>query len=233
MTKTVFILYPVKVAAVRLLFEIYEVVMKKALVFIMIFVVSGVFLTLSADTAEPTFSADKERAFGFKIMGGGRYDDLRMCVGSPAGVKGGPVGDIKLFMKFRMSLDWSMTVTIPVFRPILFGAGFKMLQYESDVAMEYKIKMSPKTDFVTGPGIGLSYHYGPDYNSERSGDKRTDSFFALGPMISYYAAFDFKAPKHYATRLGINLFHVSLFRADGLFDYGMVWGGALELGMYF
>ena len=150
--------------------------MRKVVVFIMIFVMSGMFITLSADAAEPTFSADKERAFGFKIMGGGRYDDLRMCVGSPAGVKGGPVGDIKLFMKFRMSLDWSMTVTIPVFRPILFGAGFKMLQYESDVAMEYKIKMSPKTDFVTGPGIGLSYHYGPDYNSESSGDKRTDSF---------------------------------------------------------
>ncbi|HQI04156.1 MAG TPA: hypothetical protein PL195_02725 [bacterium] len=206
--------------------------MRKVVVFIMIFVMSGMFITLSADAAEPTFSADKERAFGFKIMGGGRYDDLRMCVGSPAGVKGGPVGDIKLFMKFRMSLDWSMTVTIPVFRPILFGAGFKMLQYESDVAMEYKIKMSPKTDFVTGPGIGLSYHYGPDYNSESSGDKRTDSFFALGPMISYYAAFDFKAPKHYATRLGINLFHVSLFRVDE-FQYGKVFGGALEFGMYF
>lgn len=207
--------------------------MRKVVVFIMIFVMSGMFLTLSADAAEPTFSADKERAFGFKIMGGGRYDDLRMCVGSPAGVKGGPVGDIKLFMKFRMSLDWSMTVTIPVFRPILFGAAFKMLQYESDVAMEYKVKISDKAGFVTGPGIGLSYHYGPDYNSERSGDGRTDSFFALGPMVSYYNAFDFTWPKHYATRVGLQLFHVSLFRADGNFDYGMVWGGALELGMYF
>jgi hypothetical protein len=151
---------------------------------------------------------------------------MRMCVASPKGTNGGPIGDIKLFMKFRMSLDWSMTVTIPVFRPILFGAAFKTLQYESDVAMEYKIKLTEKTDFVTGPGIGLSYNYGKNVQED-------DKFFSLGPMVSYYAAFDFKAPKHYATRLGIQLFYVGLFRADGNFEYGNVAGGALDFGMYF
>lgn len=206
--------------------------MRKLTVFIMFFVVIGMFSALSAADSEATFSADKERAFGFKLMMGGRYDDMRMCVATPAGTKGGPIGDIKFFMKFRMSLDWSMTVTIPVFRPILFGT-FKILQYESDVAMEYKLKVSPKVDFVTGPGLGLSYNYGPGYKSARSGNGRTDSFFSLGPMVTYYGAFDIKWPKHYATRIGIQLFHVSLFRADGNYDYGMVWGGALELGMYF
>lgn len=202
----------------------------KRLIILFLLLSMPVFI-LSADD-KVTSSADKERAYGFKLMAGGRYDDMRMCVGSPAGVKGGPIGDIKVFMKFRMSYDWSMTIGIPIFRPILFGAGFKMLQYESDVAMEYKVKVSPKVDFVTGPGIGVSYHYGPDYESEKSGAKRTDSFFALGPMVTYYTAFDFKWPKSYATRVGLQLFHVSLFRVDE-FEYGKVFGGALELGMYF
>jgi len=204
--------------------------MKKISILLIFLVLSGFFSVLSADD-DTAFSTDKERALGFKVMTGGRYDDLRMCVASPAGIKGGPVADIKLFMKFRMSLDWSMTVTIPVFRPILFGAAFKVLQYESDVAMEYKMKVSPKVDFITGPGIGLSYHYGPDYKSG-TGNARTEDFFALGPMVSYYAAFDFKWPKSYATRVGIQLFHISLFRVDE-FQYGKVFGGALELGMYF
>lgn len=204
--------------------------MRKISLLIVVFLMSGFLSVLSAED-NAAFSVDKERAFGFKLMMGGRYDDMRMCVASPAGTKGGPVADIKFFMKFRMSLDWSMTVTIPVFRPILFGAAFEVLQYESDVAMEYKMKISPKVDFQTGPGIGLSYHYGPDYKSG-TGNARTDDFFALGPMVSYYAAFDFKWPKSYATRVGIQLFHISLFRVDE-FQYGKVFGGALELGMYF
>ena len=197
--------------------------------FLLLMIFLFVFSVFATDDVES--SVDKSRTYGFKLMAGGRYDDMRMCVASPAGTKGGPIADIKLFMKFRMSLDWSMTVTIPVFRPILFGAAFKVFQYESDVALEYKIKVSPKVDFVVGPGIGLSYHYGPDYKSG-TGNARTKDFFAIGPMTSYYAAFDFKWPKSSATRVGIQLFHISLFRVDK-FQYGKVFGGALELGMYF
>lgn len=203
--------------------------MRKLLVFLMLFAVLGPLTILTAAEEDITPSVDKERAFGFELMAGGRYDNMRMCVASPAGTNGGPVADIKLLMKFRMSLDWSMIVTIPVFRPILFGAAFKTLQYESDVAMEYKVKLTEKTDFVTGPGIGMSYNYG-------KGVERADKFFSLGPMVSYYAAFDFKAPKTYATRLGVQLFHVSLFKTVKNFssdDYGMVFGGALNFGMYF
>lgn len=202
--------------------------MKKIIAFLIVFSIISSFFVLSADE-DITNSVDKERAFGFELMAGGRYDNMRMCVASPAGTNGGPVADIKLLMKFRMSLDWSMIVTIPVFRPVLFGAAFKTLQYESDVAMEYKVKLTEKTDFVTGPGIGMSYNYG-------KGVEREDKFFSLGPMVSYYAAFDFKAPKSYATRFGIQLFHVSLFKTVKDFssdDYGMVFGGALNFGMYF
>ena len=37
--------------------------------------------------------------FGIKVMAGGRYDDMRMCVGSDAGVKGGPIADVMLLYK--------------------------------------------------------------------------------------------------------------------------------------
>jgi hypothetical protein len=202
--------------------------------FYTIFVVAGLLFSLNVygEESSPMSSTEKEQAYGFKMMMGGRYDDMRMCVASPAGTQGGPVGDIKFFMRFGFTFDWYMTVTIPIFRPILFGAAFKMLQYESDIAMEYKIPVSNKVAFSTGPGIGFSYHYGPDYNSENSGDNRTESFFALGPMISYYNSFDIKWPKTYATRIGVQLFHISLFRVDE-FQYGKIFGGALELGMYF
>ncbi len=37
-------------------------------------------------------------------MGGGRYDDLRMCVGSPAGVKGGPIADIMFVTRYQKTI---------------------------------------------------------------------------------------------------------------------------------
>ena len=32
--------------------------------------------------------------FGFKVRAGGRFDNVRMCVASPAGVKGGMAMDV-------------------------------------------------------------------------------------------------------------------------------------------
>ena len=176
-------------------------------------------------------AVDRTPVFGFKLMAGGRYDNMRMCVASPAGAKGGPVADVLLFMRFKLSPHFGLSISIPVFRPIFFGAAFGMLQYESDVALEWSFPVSQSVDFVTGPGIGISYHYGPDYTVGKN-DVNPEKFFALGPMISYYAAFDFRWPKNHATRVGIHLYHISLFRTDES-GYGMVFGGALEVGMHF
>ena len=176
-------------------------------------------------------AVDRTPVFGMKLMAGGRYDNMRMCVASPAGVTGGPVADILLFMRFKLAPHFGMSISVPVFRPILFGAAFGMLQYESDVAFEFSVPLARNVDFVHGPGLGVSYHYGPDYTVGPD-DVNPEKFFALGPMISYYAAFDFRWPSKYATRLGIHLYHISLFRTDE-FDYGMVFGGAVEASMYF
>jgi hypothetical protein len=52
-----------------------------------------------------------------------------------------------------------------------------------------------KVDLVAGPTLGVSLHYGPDYESASSGDKRGPSFFAIGPTIGGYLGLDFKRPE--------------------------------------
>jgi len=51
-------------------------------------IVTASFLYTSSVFGEESYtmsSSEKERAYGFKMMMGGRYDDMRMCVASPAG----------------------------------------------------------------------------------------------------------------------------------------------------
>ncbi len=201
--------------------------MKKVFLALLFVVAVGSFQPLYATVN----AVDKTPTFGFSVMMGGRYDNMRMCIASPAGTPGGMVADVAFFMRFKTSPHFAFSLSVPVFRPILFGAAFHMLQYESDVAFEFSVPVSDRVDFVTGPGIGVSYHYGPDYFADKD-DDNAEKFFALGPMVSYYAAFDFKWPGNYATRVGIRLFHVSLFRTDE-FQYGLVLGGAVTVGMYF
>jgi hypothetical protein len=45
------------------------------------------------------FSDEQQTTLGIKVMAGGRYDDMRMCVGSAADVKGGPIADVMLLIK--------------------------------------------------------------------------------------------------------------------------------------
>jgi hypothetical protein len=58
-------------------------------------------------------------------MAGGRYDNYRMCVASPAGVKGGAMADIMFTTKHRLNDHRSLTFNLPVMRPVLFGLAFK------------------------------------------------------------------------------------------------------------
>lgn len=55
-------------------------------------------------------------------MLGGRYDDLRMCVASPAVARGGLVADITFLPRVHFSAACDMTVKLPVMRP-LFSAS--------------------------------------------------------------------------------------------------------------
>ena len=173
---------------------------------------------------------DGQVIFGVAVRAGGRFDNVRMCVATPAGVKGGPAADISLFSEFSVGNDMSLHVDLPVFRPILFGAAFKMLQFEPSVTLKFRKVNDGKVDLVAGPTLGVSLHYGPDYHSERSGDGRGQSFFALGPILGGYLGLDFKRPDDaFNFELGLTPYVTPLFGvADSDNHKGVVVGGLLD-----
>ena len=117
---------------------------------------------------ESSLSAEaKDVSFGIHFMVGGRYDNIRMCVASPAGKKGGPIADIMFDTKFRVNDNLSIAFNLPVMRPILFAAAFKMLQFEPQFSFEFRKNIKDDKDLIIGPGLGASFHYGPDYKSDK------------------------------------------------------------------
>lgn len=168
--------------------------------------------------------------FGFKVSAGGRYDDVRMCVGSPAGKKGGPAMDISFFTEIGLKKDVSLLVNIPVMRPILFGAAFQMLQFEPEVSLLFRKQTDGKADIVAGPSLGVTLHYGPDYTSERDGDARGPSFFAIGPKVGGFVGADFKRPgERFNFMMGISPYVTPLWGVGDPDDHnGIVVGGSLD-----
>ncbi len=165
---------------------------------------------------------------GVKLYGGGRYDDMRMCVGSDRGVKGGPIGDIMFLLRYNLPNNNSLVFNLPVMRPILFGTAFDMLQFEPEVSLNFGYKLTDKTVFLIGPSLGFSLHYGPDYNSDDH--NRVEDFFAAGPHFSLGLGFDHHISESYDFVYGMRLFHTSLISEHG--DYGLVFGAAFEAGIY-
>lgn len=166
-------------------------------------------------------------AIGVQLRFGGRYDNVRMCVATDAGVPGGPAGDIALFSTFELSPTWEVTATLPVFRPILFAAKFDMLQFEPQVAFQRRFARDG-ADFLLGPSVGVSLHYGPGYESEASGAGRDPSFWAVGPMFGGYAGFDFdRDGKLFNFQLGLSPYVAPLISPERG-KSGVVFGGMLD-----
>jgi hypothetical protein len=174
-------------------------------------------------------SPKSEKSNGILFMAGGRYDDLRMCVASPAGAKGGAVADIMYIRKHKLNETQSLTFNLPLMRPILFGLAFKMLQFEPEVTLEFNKLINERIDLVMGPGIGISLHYGPDYKSDL--DNPGESFFAMGPFFSWQTGIAFKKESDIKSAIGIKAFYAPLFSADRY--TGTVLGGALIYTYYF
>jgi hypothetical protein len=174
-----------------------------------------------------TFGDTDKFSFGITVIAGGRYDNLRMCVASPAGVKGGPIADIFLNFTFPVKEEFNIAIKLPVMRPILFAAAFKMLQFEPEVDFIFKKPINDNLKFIGSAGVGISFHYGPDYTSDR--DNRGESFFAIGPMITGNAGFGFGSNKE--QMLTLKAFYVPLFSKD--YDVGTVIGGALDYTILF
>ncbi|NOR75834.1 MAG: hypothetical protein GQ525_11820 [Draconibacterium sp.] len=180
-------------------------------------------------------SLNNQTKFGFKIRAGGRYDNVRMCVASPAGAKGGPAADVSFFTEFGISDNAKLHIDIPIFRPILFGVSFDMLQFEPSATLKFRKTLSADIDYISGPILGISFHYGPDYKSESSGVNRTNSFFAIGPIVGGYFGIEFKRPeKAFNFELGINPYLIPLFSInDPLNHKGIVAGGLLDASFSF
>ena len=162
--------------------------------------------------------------YGLSLAAGGRYDDVRMCVASGAGTKGGPAMEGSLFIELPLWAKADLRIDLPLLRPALFGAAFQMLQLEPWAALQIS-----HGRFVYGPSVGLVLHYGPDFRSENSGDARGPSFFALGPRIGAYAGVQWLRPDGwFDLRLGAHPYVAPLFpTGDG--ERGVVVGGMLQL----
>lgn len=165
-------------------------------------------------------------SIGFNLMFGGRYDNMRMCVASPAGAKGGPVADIMFYVKVWTAENFAVGFKLPVMRPILFGAAFEMLQFEPEFTFDFNIPISDGRAFRTGFGVGGSFHYGPDYTSGREGVERTESFPAAGPFISALVGFSYLTKNDREQMIGARFFYVPLFTENR--GVGTVLGGAVE-----
>jgi hypothetical protein len=196
---------------------------------ILLVVAAAVFFS-GAGTVTAQDGASEELIFGVKLRFGARYDDVRMCVASDPGTKGGPAADISFFTEFGVSEDWMIHVDLPVFRPIFFAAAFDMLQYEPTVSATTRIRTDGAVDVVLGPTLGLSLHYGPDYRSAESGEGRGPSFFALGPMFGGYLGLDFKRPgEAFNVQVGLSPYVTPLFSIDDPDEHqGVVVGGLVD-----
>lgn len=160
---------------------------------------------------------------GIEIMGGGRFDNLRMCVATPAGTKGGPMADAALLLTFPGIKNFP-GLKIPIFRPILFGLAFKMVQFEPE--MHLRFPLGADRSWTLMPGVGVSVHYGPDYNSDRK--NYSESFWAAGPTASLTVVRKLGSGNN---ELGFRPFVTGLFGEND--RSGMVAGCSIEYLIYF
>lgn len=186
-------------------------------------------LLLSAAAGAYAQTAD-EFIFGVKVRLGGRYDNVRMCVATDAGTPGGAAADISVFGEFGVGDDTTVHVDLPVFRPIMFAAAFDMLQFEPTVTLKFRPAQGDDVAFVAGPTLGVSLHYGPDYESAQEDPGRGPSFFAMGPIVGGYFGVDFLRPNQtFNFELGITPYVTPMWGISDPDDHrGVVVGGLID-----
>jgi hypothetical protein len=172
-------------------------------------VVTALVLALFAGQVYADTAANDPVRFGFKIRVGGRYDNVRKCVASKTGTKGGIAADISAFADFPVATGTAVHVDLPVMRPILFAAAFHMLQFEPTASLQFSDRSSNKVGWVAG---------------------RTPSFFAVGPIAGAYAGLDFRRPgETFNFQLGLSPYVTPLFGIrDPQNHRGVVIGGLLD-----
>jgi hypothetical protein len=187
--------------------------MKKFLPCLILF---GMFLGM------PLLAEENSFTIGLHGLGGARYDNVRMCVGSPSGVPGGPIGEFYVDLRFPSGKNKTFIVNLPLFRPVYFAFAFDMLQLEPQVTLEYYLGTGGGIRPVVAWGAGAVFHYGPDYNS--SPEAPGSAFFAVGPLVSGSAGLALWDGRIIT---GAKIFYAPLFSPDR--PVGTVAGGALEV----
>jgi len=71
----------------------------------------GLFM-LSVSSLPAQEITQQNPSYSILFMAGMRYDDVRMCLATDAGEKGGPMADVQLVIRWRLSDD---TTLIPHF----------------------------------------------------------------------------------------------------------------------
>jgi hypothetical protein len=176
-----------------------------------------------------TRGADAWR-YGVKLSAGGRYDNVRMCIASDPGVKGGPALDLSLFSEFSIGEGKRIGFNLPVLRPVLFATAFKMLQFEPQAGFFFDGPRRGSWQTVMGGTVGLSLHYGPDFRSPRKEAERGPDFFAMGPMVGVYLGAEWQRPERaFNWEFGLQPYVTTLFGIDDPQRHrGVVIGGMLE-----
>jgi hypothetical protein len=172
------------------------------------------------------FASEKgQSTLGINVSAGGRYDNLRMCVATPAGVKGGPAADIQLIFTKHLDNHRALGFKLPLMRPLLFGAAFKMVQFEPELSFGYRAPTNTKLAWIVEPSVGISLHYGPDYRADAR-DSDAERFFAAGPFLATFVGVGWTSEQQRLRSVGIKPFYTPLFSAER--KPGTVLGAALE-----
>jgi len=80
------------------------------------------------------------------------------------------------------------------------------------------------------PGMGISFHYGPDYKSDL--DNRGDDFFAIGPIVSGLIGYSINNETANKKVVGVRLFYTPLYSGESSLSPGQVFGAVLETHFY-
>ena len=188
----------------------------KKVIFICIMTLAGLG-SLGADEAG-------RLSIGLSVAAGGRYDNVRMCIASPAGVPGGiALEPLALVMEYRINEQFGIGTYLPVARPLIFALNTQMLQFLPEIVFNIHIPVDEFSSIVIHPALGASLHWGPDYYSDQ--ENRGPEFFAMGPRISVLGGVALKLSEQHEIILGLKPYAELLFS-----DYlsGFVVGGELD-----
>lgn len=183
-------------------------------------------LILTLGTIFSVAAADDETSFsiGVSVAAGGRYDDVRMCVASPAGTPGGAAFEpLGLVMEYRFNERFGMGMYLPIARPIIFALNTQMLQFLPEIVFNIHVPIDDYKSFVISPAIGASLHYGPDYLSDK--ENRGVDFFAAGPRFSLLGGIALHNTKNHEFIFGLKPYTEFLFSE---YRSGVVFGGEFD-----